>query len=78
MWDFNSNGYRFIKSVCEEYQVVKKGRKHNGCGEEFTWKKGKGKQNHLPYDIDLFVRISRGAGRGRKFWEENQDLKNKV
>ena len=70
MWDFNSPGYRFIKSVGEEYQVVKKERKHHGCGEEFTWKKGKGKQYHLPYDIDLFVRISRGEGEG------NQDLKN--
>ena len=45
-------------------------------GKKLCGKKGKGKQYHLPYDIDLFVRISRGARRGRKFWEENQDLRN--
>ena len=31
---------KFIKSVGEEYQVVKMGRKYHGCEEEYNVKKG--------------------------------------
>ena len=33
---------KFINSVGEEYQVVKKGREYHGCREENNMEKGKG------------------------------------
>ena len=43
-------------------------------GEEFNVeKKGKGKQDHLPYDIKAFGKNIKW-GRGRSFWEEIQDM----
>ena len=39
----------FIKSVGEEYQVVKRVREYHGCGEVYNVdKNGKLKQYHLP------------------------------
>ena len=35
-------GGGLIKCVGEEYQVVKRGRKYNGFGEEYNMEKGKG------------------------------------
>ena len=46
--------------VCceEEYQVVKRGREYHGCGEEYNMNKnGKGKQYHLPYNIEAVWEI---------------------
>ena len=34
--------WKFIKSVGEEYQVVKRKREYHGCGEEYNMEKGKG------------------------------------
>ena len=44
--------WEFIKSVGEDYQVVKRGREYHGCGDEYNVKKGEGKQYHLPYKIE--------------------------
>ena len=42
----------FIKSVGEEYQVVKRGREYHGRRQEYiVEKKWKGKQYHLLYNI---------------------------
>ena len=46
-------------------------------GKNATWKKGDGKQYHLPYDIEAVgknIKWGRGEGDGN-FVEENQDLK---
>ena len=42
-------GTRFIKSVEEEYLVVKRGREYHCCEKEYDVEKGK--QYHLPYNI---------------------------
>ena len=47
-------------------------------GKNITWKKRKGKQNHLPYNIKAAgknIKWGRGEGDGN-FGVENQDIKN--
>ena len=65
----------FIKSVAEEYQVVTRGKKYHGCGEEYNVKKGKGEAISSSHVIvRLLGRISRGEEDG-KLGEENQDFR---
>ena len=46
-------GGKLMKSVGEEYQVVKRGKKYNDCGEKYNLEiKGKWKQYHLPNNIE--------------------------
>ena len=68
-------GRKIIKSVGEEYQVVKRGREYYGCGEEYNVKKGK--QYLRPYNkkaVRKNFKGGRGEGNGN-FTEENQDFK---
>ena len=54
-----------IKSVREEYQVVKRVREYQGCGEEYNVKRGKRKQYHLPYNIRAVgknIKLGNGGG----------------
>ena len=47
----------------EEYQVVKRGKEYQSCGEEY--KKGQGKQYHLSYNIEAVGKnIKWGKGKG--------------
>ena len=65
-----------IKSVGEEYQVVKWVKEYQGCGEEYNVKKGK--QYHLFYDIEAVGKIIIGKrGKGRTFWGRKSKFKNK-
>ena len=45
----------FIKTVGEEYQVVKRGRKYHGCavGKNVMWKKGEGSKMGVVKNIKL-------------------------
>ena len=64
----------FFKSVWEEYQVVKRGRKYHGSGEEYNVeKRERGSNIILLYNIEEYQAGKRE--RGRNFEEENQDLK---
>ena len=55
---------KFMKSVGEEYQVMKRGREYHVCWEEFNVeKKENGKHYHLPLILRLFGRISSGEKR---------------
>ena len=48
----------FVKSVGEEYQVLKRVREYDGCGEEYNAeKKGKQKQYPLFYNIKAVGKI---------------------
>ena len=52
-------GGKFIKSVVEEYQVVKREREYHGCGEEFNMEKRKRVSNTIfPMILRLLERIS--------------------
>ena len=42
----------------EKYQVVTRGTKYRGCGEEYNVKKGKVKQYYLPYNIETVGKMS--------------------
>ena len=46
-----------------------------GVGKNITWKKGKGKQCHFPYNIMAVGKNIRGEEENGDFGEENQDLK---
>ena len=46
-----------------------------GCGEEYNVKKGK--QYHLPYNIQAVGKNIKW-GRGREFWEEYKDFRKWV
>ena len=65
--------------VCwEEYQEVKRGREYHGCEEEYNMeKRERGKQYHLPYNIEgVGKKIKwRKEDEHRNFGKENQDLK---
>ena len=51
----------FIKSVGGEYQVVKRGIKYNGCGEEYIMgKRERGSNILFPTLLTLLGIISRG------------------
>ena len=54
-------------SVEEEYQVVKRGREYQGCGEEYNGENGN--QYHLPYNI---MAVGKGA---KILGEKNKILK---
>ena len=58
-------GGEFIKSVGEEYQVAKGGRKYQGCGDECNVKKGKGEA------ITSYIMILNLLG-GISNWEEGK------
>ena len=84
LYTFVMSRYReekFIKSVVEEYQVVKRERKYHGCGEEYNVdKKRKGKQYHLSYNIKAVcknIKWERGEG-DEHFEKDNIDFKNGV
>ena len=64
---------KFIKSVGEEYQVVKREREYHGCGEEYNVEKRKWVSNTIfPMILRLLEKISSvEEGKGP---EENQDL----
>ena len=68
----------FIKSIGEEYKVVKRGRKYYGCGEEFNVERRvRGSNIIVPFILRLSGRLSKGV-RGeqdRNFGEENQVVK---
>ena len=52
---------KFIKSVEEECQVVKRGREYHGCGEEYNVeKRERGSKIIVPMILKLLGRISRG------------------
>ena len=64
-----------IKSVGEEYQVVKRGRTYHGCGEEYNVeKRQRGSNVIFPVILRLLGRISIGEEDGN-FREENQGKK---
>ena len=69
------------KCVGEEYQVEKSGREYHGLGKYKMWKRGKGKQLHLPYNIKAVVKIIKWErGRGKEILQkkiENQILVKK-
>ena len=43
----------FIKSVGEEFQVVKRGREYNGCWEEYNVKRARGSNIIFPIILRL-------------------------
>ena len=49
-----------IKSVGEEYQIVKRGREYHCCGEEYNMKRGIGNYIIFPLILQLLERISSG------------------
>ena len=57
---------------------MKRGREYHGCGEEYSVeKKGKGKQYHLPYnieDVEKNIKWLKEKEDGN-FGAENQDFK---
>ena len=62
------------RSVGEEYQVVKRGMENHDCGEDYNV--GKGKQYHLPYDIEAWEEYQVGKReRGRVFRGRKSRLK---
>ena len=61
---FNHHTYKipfpyFIKSVGEEYQVVKRGREYYGCGEKYNVDKGEGNGNFGKKIQDLKRRVGK-------------------
>ena len=55
---------------------MKRGRKYQSSGEEYSVKKGKGKPCRLPYDnkdAGKNIKLGKKRRRGLKIWEENQD-----
>ena len=70
-------GGEFIKSVGEEYKVVKRGMEYHGFEEEYNVEKGKVISSSLPFNIDAVgkkIKWGRGEGDGN-FGEENKDHK---
>ena len=70
-------GGEFIKSVGEEYQVVKRGRDYHVCWEESNKEKRENGSNIIfPMILRLLRRTSSGEDRkgARNFGEENQDF----
>ena len=57
---------KFIESIREKYQVVKRRREYHGCvGKNITWKRGREKQYHLPYNVVAAGKnIKKGRGKG--------------
>ena len=56
----------YLKSVGEEYQVVKRGREYHGCGEQYNLKKRERGSNMIfSMILRLFGRVSSwGEGKG--------------
>ena len=62
---------KFIMSIGEEHQVVKRGREYHDCGEEYNVEKREGGSNIIfPKILRLLGRISSGEKR-TEIWEEN-------
>ena len=64
---------KFVKSVGEEYQVVKRGRENHGCREKCNV--GKGKQYHLPFDIEAVEKHIKWGKETEFLGMKNQDFK---
>ena len=63
---------KFIKSVGEEYQVMKGGSEYHGCGEEYDVEKG-GSNIIFPIILRLLGRILSGKeGKGKEIFEEKK------
>ena len=72
-------GREFIKSVGQEYQVVKRGKEYNDCAEEYNVELRKVGSNIIfPLKVRLLGRISsaeEGKGDVYYIWGRNQDFK---
>ena len=65
----------FIKSVGEEYQVMKRGKEYYGCEKEYNVeKRERGINIIFPIMLRLLGRLSSGE-EDENFGEENHDFK---
>ena len=59
----------FLNPIGKEYQTVEMGRNIMAVGKNITWKKGKGKQNHFPCNIEAIEKNIK-LGKGEISWEK--------
>ena len=67
----------FIKSVGEEYQIVKRGKEYHGCGKEYNVENRVRRSNIIFPMIFMLLKsiTSWEEGRGSKFWGRKSRLK---